>query len=318
MINLNLQNLQYVLEIINYGSISAAARKLYISQSYLSKILMEVEKEYGIVIFSREKNNLVLTERGASFALTIREVLDTMKGFDRTLHHLQNVSHFTFSSCPTAYTAEAYFDFLQAKQDTPFRVHYKEGDNNTVINDVYTRISEMGVIILNNEECQATTVALKSMRIAYEKFFDLEFYIIARIGHPLTRLMRPVQIDDLYDYDFVLYPQHRLMENNAVGTAEYEYSFDQIEWKRIRHITYVQSRAQYYDLIQRTDTISFGFRPLKSQESTRNIVSLRVAPDFMQVLKKDANSSLYLIYMEGHKLSELAAGYCECLRKQGN
>ena len=59
---MNLQNLQYVEEVIKCGSISAAARKLYISQPYLSKILMEVEREYGITIFSREKNTLTLTE----------------------------------------------------------------------------------------------------------------------------------------------------------------------------------------------------------------------------------------------------------------
>ena len=311
---MNIQNLRYVLEIIEQGSISAAARKLYISQPYLSKILMEVEREYGITIFSREKNNLVLTERGGSFAMTIKEILDTINSFDNRLHHLHDNRYLAFSSCATAYTAEAYFDFIRANEKNPLRVHYREGDNNSVINDVYTRASEFGVIILNNEEIPSTNALFESMNLSCGKLFELKFFITARIGHPLSRMSRPIQAEDLYSYDFVLYPQNRSVEDSVVKTAQYEYNFDVIEWERIRHITYLQSRAQFYDLLQRTDTISFGFQPIRNQERMRNIVSLPVDPEFVRQIKKDADSTLYYICARGHKLSPLAAEYLNCLR----
>lgn len=311
---MNLQNFRYVLEIIEQGSISAAARKLYISQPYLSKILMEVEKEYGISIFSREKNSLILTERGASFSLTIREILDTMHSFEQTLHQLQDVDHLSFSSCPTAFTAEAYLNFIRSCGDTRLRVNYRESDNNTVINDVYTRTSEFGIVILRNWEFQPTEVLLKSMHLTCEWLADLEFYIITRVGHPLSRLLEPIQLEDLYKYDLVLYPQHRSRENYVAETAQYEYNFDCIEWDRIKHITYVQSRAQYYDLIRRTDTVSFGFKPFKNQELTHNIVSLRVAPEFTASLGRDTNSAIYCICPEEHTMSPLASALLEHLR----
>lgn len=311
---MNLQNLRYVFEIINQGSISAAARKLYISQPYLSKILMEVEKEYKLTIFSREKNNLTLTKQGAAFALTVKEVLDTMESYDLTLRCMQDVCHFKFSSCPSAYAAEAYLEFLRINKDSPLRVHYREGDNTSVINDVYTRTSEFGIIILKNEEMPSIYGLLKNMHISCEKLYDLEMYLIARIGHPLSRLPRPIEAADLYEYDFVMYPQHLPQEYHAGGIAQYEYTFPQIDWSRIRRITYVQSRAQYYDMIQRTDTISFGFQPIREQEMTRRILSLRFSPEFIGSLKQDGNSSLYRICMEGHEYSPQAAQFFECLR----
>ena len=303
---MNLQHLRYVLEIVEQGSISAAARKLYISQPYLSKILMEVEKEYGLTIFSREKNNLTLTERGASFTLTIREILDTMQSFDKTLHQLRDVNHLSFSSCPTAYTSEAYLEFIRGSSDTHLRVNYQESDNNTVINDVYTRASEFGIVIFNNEEFKPIETLLRSMHLAFEPLAGMRFYIVTRVGHPLSRLPRPVRLEDLYDYSLVLYPQHRPTGSHIAETAQYEYNFDCIDWSRIKCSTYVQSRAQYYNLICQTDTISFGFQPFRNQESIYGIVSLRAAPEFMSALGRDINSTLYCIYPEGHALSPLA------------
>ncbi|MCI8453979.1 MAG: LysR family transcriptional regulator [Lachnospiraceae bacterium] len=312
---MKLQNLRYVQEIIRQGSVSAAARKLYISQSYLSKILMEVEKEYQITIFQREKNNLVLTRNGTAFSRTVQEMLETMEHYDRRLHDTEDTRYFSFSSCPSAYTMEAYLEFLRLNPDTSLRVHYQEGDNGSVINDVYARASEFGIIILNNEEIPAANMLLKSMQLHREKLTDLEFRLIARIGHPLSRLMRPAEAEDLYDYDFVLYPQQPLAGGYAVQTAQYEYRFLQLDWNRIRQITYVQGRAQYYDLIQRTDTISFGFTPMKNQEITRNIVSLHLAPSFLDTLKQDTDSTLYCICAEGHVLSKPASEFLECLKE---
>lgn len=42
---MNLQHLEYLIEIENCGSISKAARRLFVTQPYLSRILKEVESE---------------------------------------------------------------------------------------------------------------------------------------------------------------------------------------------------------------------------------------------------------------------------------
>ena len=64
---MNLQHLEYLIEIENCGSISKAARRLFVTQPYLSRFLKEVESEYGITVFTREKTGITPTDSGRLF-----------------------------------------------------------------------------------------------------------------------------------------------------------------------------------------------------------------------------------------------------------
>ena len=50
---MNIDHLKYVLEVEKCGSISKAAKNLYLNQPYLSKVISEVEGELNIKIFER-------------------------------------------------------------------------------------------------------------------------------------------------------------------------------------------------------------------------------------------------------------------------
>ena len=50
---MTLQQLRYVTTIANIGSISEAAKRLFVSQPSLTKAIKELEKEMGITIFDR-------------------------------------------------------------------------------------------------------------------------------------------------------------------------------------------------------------------------------------------------------------------------
>ena len=72
---MNIQNLRYVLEIAQRGSVTAAAKVLYLSQPRLSKILAETEQKYGVVIFKRENNGLTPTEAVRKFLKIARDIV---------------------------------------------------------------------------------------------------------------------------------------------------------------------------------------------------------------------------------------------------
>ena len=58
------QQLQYVLEVYQAGSVSAAARKLFVGQPSISLTISSLEKELGYPIFHRLKDGVVPTTRG--------------------------------------------------------------------------------------------------------------------------------------------------------------------------------------------------------------------------------------------------------------
>ena len=61
---MTLRNFQIFVEVCNTGSMSAAAQKLYISQSAVSQIIKEMEHHYHTTLFRRVSHRLELTESG--------------------------------------------------------------------------------------------------------------------------------------------------------------------------------------------------------------------------------------------------------------
>lgn len=59
--------LNYLRAITASGSISAAARQLYISQPYLSRYIHEKEAELGITLLNRKTHPISLTDGGAKY-----------------------------------------------------------------------------------------------------------------------------------------------------------------------------------------------------------------------------------------------------------
>ena len=50
---MNLTDLEFVIAVERHGSISKAAKELFVAQPNLSKVIRTLEKEFGIVIFER-------------------------------------------------------------------------------------------------------------------------------------------------------------------------------------------------------------------------------------------------------------------------
>mgnify|MGYP002712767685 CR=1 FL=1 len=56
---MTLQQLRYVITVAQKGSISEAAKELFISQPSLSNAIKELEKEMKIIIFSRTNKGII-------------------------------------------------------------------------------------------------------------------------------------------------------------------------------------------------------------------------------------------------------------------
>lgn len=62
---MTVQQLKYILKVAEVGSITEAAKMLFISQPSLSNSIKETEKEAGITIFHRSRTGITLTKDGA-------------------------------------------------------------------------------------------------------------------------------------------------------------------------------------------------------------------------------------------------------------
>lgn len=73
---MTLQQLKYMIEVVNCGSINEAAKRLYITQPSLSSAVKELEAEIGVELFIRTSKGITLSVDGAEFLGYARQVVE--------------------------------------------------------------------------------------------------------------------------------------------------------------------------------------------------------------------------------------------------
>ena len=73
---MTLQQLKYAVEVADAGTMSEAAKRLFISQPSLSGTIKELEKELGIQLFLRSNRGIDVTAKGEEFLGYARQMTE--------------------------------------------------------------------------------------------------------------------------------------------------------------------------------------------------------------------------------------------------
>ncbi len=79
---MKLSQLESVRKIAEYGSITSAAQKLFVTQQALSDTLKLVESELGFIIFNRSKTGVAPTPEGEIFLRNVNEILSITNNWE--------------------------------------------------------------------------------------------------------------------------------------------------------------------------------------------------------------------------------------------
>ena len=82
---MDFRELTYITTIADCGSVTEAAKRLYISQPSLSYILAKVEEDLGVKLFDRKTSPLTLTYAGERYVATARTILSLSGNLRREL-----------------------------------------------------------------------------------------------------------------------------------------------------------------------------------------------------------------------------------------
>ena len=108
---MTIQQLKYILTAAEKGSITEAARALYISQPSLSSAIREVEKEAGLSIFNRCRTGIAPTKEGLEFLGYARQVLQQMELLESRYTGSQRPKQrFCISTQHYTFTANAFLE----------------------------------------------------------------------------------------------------------------------------------------------------------------------------------------------------------------
>lgn len=185
---MDLQHLKYLTMIERTGSITRAAKELYMSQPNLSRAVKEVEHETGFPIFRRTPHGVEPTQRGIAFLDYARKILSQMDEME-SLYKTPAETVISLDLCvpPASSFSAALGDYLAAlPEKSPLDIHFRETTSLEAISNVSGGQSRFGIIRYNKLYQDYFDNALQNAPLACEPLREFRMCLILGETHPLV------------------------------------------------------------------------------------------------------------------------------------
>ena len=238
---MTLQQLKYVVTVAKTGTITNAAKELYISQPSLTNAIHELEKEMNIVIFQRTNKGIVLSREGEDFLGYARQVLeqaaileDKYKGQDG------GKKQFCVSTQHYSFAVNAFVDLIKEYGQEEYDFSLRETQTYEIIEDVARMRSEIGILFLNDFNESVIGKILKSHDLEFYPLFVAKPHVFISREHPLAG-KDIITNEELEAYPYLSFEQG---EHNSFYFSEEIFSPSERK-KNIR----VRDRATLFNLL---------------------------------------------------------------------
>ena len=252
---MTLQQLKYVIEVADRGSITEAAKSLFIAQPSLSAAIHELEAETDTKIFKRSSRGVLITPEGAEFLGYARQVVQQAALIeDKYIARSSVRQRFSVSTQHYSFTSSAFVELVRAQGGEAYEFTLREGKTYDTINDVRTLRSEMGVLYLSSFNEAVIRKMLREANLVFSELFSARPHIFVGRNNPLAG-RESVTLADLEPLPCLTYEQG---DQNAFYFSEEILSTLNHE-KSIK----VTDKGTIIDLMVGTDgyTISSGICP---------------------------------------------------------
>jgi DNA-binding transcriptional LysR family regulator len=204
---MTLQQLKYMITVVNCNSISKAAKDLFISQPSLSAAIQELEKEMGVLIFTRTSGGVTLTTDGSEFLSYARQIVEQSELLEqRYLHRKPSKRIGSVSTQHYAFSVNAFSNLI-AKQDIDeYEFALRETRTHEIIEDVKNLQSEIGVLYINDFNEKVIRKLLKENALTFHPLFEAEAHVFISSSHPLSTNEK-ISLSDLEPYPCLSYEQ---------------------------------------------------------------------------------------------------------------
>ncbi|RTE11801.1 LysR family transcriptional regulator [Paenibacillus whitsoniae] len=297
---MTLQQLKYVIEVANRGSINEAAKRLFISQPSLSNAIRDLEEELKISIFDRSNKGISLSKEGVEFLGYARQVVEQAELLEsRYLNAKLSPQHFSVSTQHYAFAVNAFVNLVSEHGQEEYELALRETKTYEIIEDVKSMRSEIGVLYLNEFNGKVINKLLNSANLQFTSLFIAKPHIFISIKNPLAK-QSVVTIDQLQNYPYLSFDQG---EYNSFHFAE-EILSTMSHQKSIR----VNDRATLFNLLIGLNGYTISTGVLSSDLNGNEIIPVPL----------DCEETINVGWIS-HKnvpLSKLGAAYVEALQRQ--
>lgn len=263
---MTLQQLKYIIKIVECGSITEAARQLFISQPSLSTAVKELEAELGIKIFYRTTKGISLSSDGIEFLSYARQVVEQAELMEQ--HYMGKKPSKQLCSVSTqhyAFAVNAFVNLLLALDVDEYEFTLRETRTYEIIEDVKNLRSELGIIYFSDFNEKVLNKLLKENHLVFNPLFEAAPHVFISSNHPLAR-NKTVTLEALDNYPFLAFEQG---EYNSFYFSEEILST--VPHKKTIHVS---DRATLFNLLIGLNGYTISTGVLNSNLNGDNIVSV--------------------------------------------
>lgn len=248
---MDIKQLEYFVAACEHGNISSAAKCLYTSQSYVSKVISSLEQELGRKLFVRCSHGIRLTPYGQTvkeYALRILKDKSTIL----SLAVPAAESRLAISTYPSNMLAQQLIDFYQTYGEHVTVEHY-EGTVEEVTDNVKCGISEVGIIFIAHNQLKTFQHILSHKGLEYTELAVKDACIYVGKHHPFYG-REWISFQDLADVKFIgTARDYFSMEHHLA-----QISIGEAELAKLNYVAYSNSDHVVINALLNTDLASLG------------------------------------------------------------
>lgn len=295
---MTLQQLKYALAVAKYGSVSLAARHLFVSQPSVTEALSMLEGEIQKTLFVRSPRGMKPTDEGRKFLGYARQVVEQMRLLEDRYSGESGRQYFSVSTQHYTFVASAFVELAKKYGGDGYEFSLLEERTGKVIENVRNLKSEIGVIYMSRANEKVLRKLLKESRLVFSPLFMARPHVFLFRKHPLARCAS-VGFTDLEEYPCVTFDQG---EENPFYFAE-EIGSERSVRKRVL----VTDRAAVANFLMELDAYIVTTGVLPSFLHGRDIIAVP--------LDAEETMTVGVIRHADRRLSELGRAFMASLEK---
>lgn len=204
---MTLQQLKYAVTVAEKGTISAAAKELFISQPSLTNAIKELENEMQITIFHRTNKGIAISNKGDEFLGYARQVLEQASLLEEKFLNVKNQSPiFSVSAQHYSFAVNAFVEVIREFGGDQYDFTLRETQTNEIIEDVSRLKSEIGILYTSSKNEEVIGKLIRQKGLVFEELFQAKPHVFISSKHPLAK-QRVIQLEELDEYPYLSFEQ---------------------------------------------------------------------------------------------------------------
>ena len=295
---MTLLQLKYAVTAATAGTISEAAKQLFITQPSLTSAIHELENELGITIFQRTNKGILVSAEGEEFLGYARQVIEQTNLIeDRYLGTAPLKHQFCVSTQHYSFAVEAFVELLHQYGGEEYDFRIRETQTYEIIEDVARLRSEVGILYLNKFNETILQKTLKEHDLKFHPLFVAHPHVFVSSFSPLAKKER-ITLEDLAPYPRLSYEQG---EHNS-----FYFSEEILSTRESKKDIVVRDRATLFNLLIGVNGYTICSGVISEELNGKNIVAVPLdVDDYMEIgyitHKKMQPGRFGMLYIEALK-----------------